>query len=72
MKIYKEMVWNKGENPKKDGCYLLAQFYDGSVSSVNTIDYTVAYGWNTCQSYYASGFGQNPNNGRYMWAELPF
>lgn len=73
MKIHKEIVWNKGENPKKDGYYLLAQFrYDGSVRSVTSLEYTVAYGWNTCLSYYASGFGQNPNNGAYAWAELPF
>lgn len=73
MKIHKEIVWNKGENPKKDGEYLLAQFsYDGSVRSVTSLEYTVAYGWNTCLSYHASGFGQCPNNGAYAWAELPF
>lgn len=73
MKIHKEIVWNKGENPKKDGYYLLAQFRDdGSVRSVTSLEYTGAYGWNTCLSYYAAGFGQNPNNGAYVWAELPF
>ena len=73
MKIHKEIVWNKGENPKEDGYYMLAQFrYDGSVRSVASIEYTVAYGWNTCLSYYSAGFGQNPNNGAYAWAELPF
>lgn len=71
MKIHKEIVWNKGENPKKDGYYVLAQFRDdGSVRSVTDIEYTVAYGWNTCESYHGAGFGQNPNNGAYAWAEL--
>lgn len=33
MKIHKEIVWNKGENPKKDGEYLFIQFWhDGSVT----------------------------------------
>lgn len=73
MKIHKEIVWNKGENPKKDGYYLLAQFRDdGSVRSVTDIEYTVAYGWNTCYSYIGAGSGQCPNNGAYAWAELPF
>ena len=73
MKIHKEIVWNKGENPKKDGYYMLVQFRDdGSVRSVANIEYTVAYGWNTCLSSYMFSFGQCPNNGAYAWAELPF
>lgn len=73
MKIHKEIVWNKGENPKKNGRYLLVQFrYDGSVSSVMDFDYTTTYGWNTYELYHGAGIGQNPNDGAYAWAELPF
>lgn len=73
MKIHKEMVWNKGANPKKDGEYLLAQFLpDGTNYSIMNVEYTVAYGWNTGHSYQGAGFGQTPRNGAYMWAELPF
>ena len=73
MKIHKEIVWNKGVNPKKDGDYLLAQFWeDGSLLCATTVGYTVAYGWNTSDSASNWGWGQNPNNGAYVWAELPF
>mgnify|MGYP006935596488 FL=1 len=73
MKIHKEIVLNKGENPKKNGRYLLVQFRDdGSIRSASDFDYTVAYGWNTFESYHGAGIGQNPNNGAYAWAELTF
>ena len=73
MKIHKEIVWNKGKNPKKNGRYLLVQFYnDGSVLSAMDFDYTVTYGWNTFESYNGASLGQTPNNGAYAWAELPF
>lgn len=73
MKIHKEIVLNKGENPKKNGRYLLVQFrVDGSVRSASFFDYTVAYGWNTCESYHGAGIGQNPNDGAYAWVELQF
>lgn len=73
MKIHKEIVLNKGENPKKNGRYLLVQFrVDGSVRSASDFDYTVAYGWNTCEFYHGAGIGQTPNNGDYAWAKLPF
>ena len=33
MKIHKEIVWNKGVNPKKDGEYLFIQRgHDGSIT----------------------------------------
>lgn len=73
MKIHKEIVLNKGENPKKNGRYLLVQFRDdGSIRSASDFDCTVAYGWNTYEGYHGAGIGQNPNNGAYAWAELPF
>lgn len=73
MKIHKEIVLNKGENPKKNGRYLLVQFFDdGSVRSASDFDYTVAYGWNTCESYHGAGIGLYPNDGAYAWAELTF
>nr|DAI18330.1 MAG TPA: hypothetical protein [Caudoviricetes sp.] len=73
MKIHKEMVWNKGFNPKKDGEYLLAGFLEnGRCYSVLIVGYTVAYGWNTSSEFSTSGWGQNPNDGRYVWAEMPF
>lgn len=38
MKIYKEIVLNKGENPKKNGRYLLVQFRaDGSFAAPLTL-----------------------------------
>lgn len=71
MKIHKEMVWNKGENPKKDGKYLYAEFRaDGSIGYAADLSYTVAYGWNTYYHDAKSSFGQNPNDGAYAWAEL--
>ena len=33
MKIHKEIVLNKGENPKKNGHYLLVQFFDDGFRS---------------------------------------
>jgi hypothetical protein len=73
MKIHKEIVWNKGVNPKKDGKYLLAQFWDdGSLLTVSDIYYTVAHGWNTHSTDTEYGWGQNPKDGDYAWAELPF
>lgn len=73
MKIHKEMVWNKGFNPKKDGEYLFIQFWsDGSVTYAAKLGYTVLHGWNTRSDEYAHSFGQTPNNGDYAWAELPF
>lgn len=42
MKIHKEIVWNKGENPKKDGEYLFLRLWDdGSVIFVAKLGYTV-------------------------------
>ena len=33
MKIHKEIVWNKGVNPKKDGEYLFMHlWHDGSIT----------------------------------------
>ena len=72
MKIHKEIIWNKGVNPKQDGYYLLALFHDDSLSYVSNIEYTVAHGWNTCSHTTEYGFGQHPRNGTYAWAELPF
>lgn len=62
MKIHKEIVINRGVNPKKDGRYIFVEYgYDGSV-----------IGWNTEWNDGEYSFGQNPNNGKYAWAELPF
>lgn len=77
MKVHKEIVWNKGENPKKDGEYLFIQLWsDGSVVYAAKLGYTVHYGWNTHlyehEYEFEHSFGQNPNNGAYAWAELPF
>lgn len=73
MKIHKEIVWNKGENPKKDGEYLFMQFWtNGSVVYAAKLGYTVQYGWNTHLYEHEHSFGQNPDNGAYVWAELPF
>lgn len=73
MKIHKEIVWNKGINPKKDGEYLFIQFwYDGSVTYAAKLGYTCLFGWNTRSGECAHSFGQCPNNGGYVWAELPF
>ena len=73
MKIHKEIVWNKGVNPKKDGEYLFIQFWhDGSVTYAAKLGYTVLHGWNTRPGEYAHSFGQKPDNGAYVWAELPF
>lgn len=73
MKIHKEIVWNKGENPKKDGEYLFMQFWiNGSVVYTAKLGYTVQYGWNTHLYEHEYSFGQTPNDGDYMWAELPF
>ena len=73
MKIHKEIVWNKGENPKKDGEYLFMQFLtNGSVVYAAKLGYTVQYGWNTHLYEHEHSFGQNPDNGAYVWAELPF
>ena len=48
MKIHKEIVWNKGENPKKDGEYLFMELWtNGSVVYAAKLGYTVQYGWNT-------------------------
>ena len=45
MKIHKEIVWNKGVNPKKDGEYLFIQFWrDGSVTYAAKLGYTVQHG----------------------------
>lgn len=73
MKIHKEIVWNKGENPKKDGEYLFMQFWtNGSVVYAAKLGYTVQYGWNTHLYEHEHSFGQNPDNGAYVWTELPF
>ena len=73
MKIHKEIVWNKGFNPNKDGEYLFIQFWrDGSVTYAAKLGYTRLFGWNTHHGECAHSFGQNPNNGAYAWAELPF
>lgn len=73
MKIHKEMVWNKGKNPKKDGEYLFMQLWtDGSVVYAAKLSYTVQYGWNTHLYEHEHSFGQNPEDGAYVWAELPF
>lgn len=73
MKIHKEIVWNKGVNPKKDGKYLFIEFWkDGSVLYSAFIGYTVAHGWNTSEYTNENSFGQNPNDGAYAWAELTF
>lgn len=72
MKIHKEIVWIKGENPKKDGEYLLATFFkNGTFVGMSNTEYTVAYGWNTCSHCKEYGWGQTPRGGDYMWAELP-
>ena len=73
MKIHKEIVWNKGVNPKKDGEYLFIQlWYDGSVTFAAKLGYTVQHGWNTNSHGHEHSFGQTPNNGDYAWAKLPF
>ena len=73
MKIHKEIVWNKGVNPKNDGEYLFIQlWHDGSVTYASILGYTVQHGWNTHANEYEYSFGQNPDNGSYAWAELPF
>lgn len=73
MKIHKEIVWNKGVNPKKDGEYLFVQLWtDGSVVYAAKLGYTVQHGWNTHANEYEHSFGQKPDNGAYAWAELPF
>lgn len=73
MKIHKEIVWNKGVNPEKDGEYLIATFMeDGSLCAMTNIYYTVKYGWNTSQWGHEYSWGQSPHEGAYMWANLPF
>ena len=73
MKIHKEIVWNKGENPKKDGDYLFLRLWDdGSVIFAAKLGYTVQYGWNTSHGDHEHSFGQKPDTGAYVWAELPF
>ena len=73
MKIHKEIAWNKGDNPKKDGEYLFIQlWYDGSVTFAAKLGYTVQHGWNTNSHGHEHSFGQTPNNGDYAWAKLPF
>ena len=73
MKIHKEIVWNKGDNPKNDGEYLLATFMkDGSLCTMSNFGYTVKYGWNTSDYGHEHTLGQSPHNGAYAWAELPF
>lgn len=73
MKIHKEIVWNKGVNPEKDGEYLIATFLgDGSFCTMMNIYYTVKYGWNTSDWGHEHSWGQSPHEGAYMWANLPF
>ena len=74
MKIHKGIVWNKGVNPKKDGEYLFLRLWDdGSVIFVANIPYTVKNGWNTHPDGDSThSFGQKPDTGAYVWAELPF
>ena len=73
MKIHKEIVWNKGENPKKDGEYLLATFLEnGTFATISGTEYTVEHGWNTSSVCHSYGWGQTPHGAPYMWAELPF
>lgn len=73
MKVHKEIVWHKGENPKKDGEYLFIRLRrDGSVFYASKLGYTVQHGWNTRPGEYTYSFGQKPGKGAYAWAELPF
>lgn len=74
MQIHKDMVWHKGENPKKDGKYLLAAFTaGGALTHVSSVDYTTEWGWNTDRTYgHEYSLGQNPGSGTHAWAELPF
>ena len=73
MKIHKEIVWNKGFNPKKDGEYLFIQlWHDGSVTYASKLGYTVQYGWKTNSYEHEHSFEQNADNGAYVWAELHF
>ena len=73
MKIHKEIVLNKGVNPKKDGEYLFLRLWDdGSVIFASKLGYTVQHGWNTSLYDYEHSFGQKPDIGAYVWAELPF
>lgn len=73
MKIHKEIVWNKGVNPKEDGEYLfLLLWTNGSVVYASKLSYTVEHGWNTSKVDQTHSFGQNPEDGAYVWAELPF
>ena len=73
MKIHKEIVWNKGFNPEKDGRYILATFSaGGALTHMSSIDYTTKWGWNTDAYSNEYSLGQNPGTGTYVWAELPF
>lgn len=72
-KIIKEMIWYMDENPNKDGTYLYAKFsLDGVLLNIATVGYTKKYGWNSSKYGGAHSFGQNPDNGAYVWAELQF
>ena len=45
--------------PEKDGQYTVVDLWRNSVFSVNTLNYTVEYGWNT--SRYTDGTASNEN-----------
>lgn len=74
MKIHKEIIWNKGCNPKRDGEYLLARFADdGALLGVTNMSYSTEWGWN-CGRFggHEYSLGQNFEYGTHAWAELPF
>lgn len=72
MKIHKNVTWNFGDNPKRDGKYLIAYATpDLGIYHVTTEDYTVKYGWGTCPFYDQEVLGQHPEDMR-AWAEFPF
>lgn len=72
MKLHKDITWNFGDNPKRDGKYLIAYATpDLGIYHVTTEDYTVKYGWGTCPFYDQEVLGQHPE-GLKAWAEFPF
>ena len=50
--------WNDGKNPPtEDGTYYVATYYEGRRQIIlNTLDYTVEYGWNTTNRAHESAF----------------
>lgn len=78
MEFYKRITWIVGENPKRDGKYLVAYGTPElginhilGIHYVTTDDYTVEYGWGTCPFYDMEMKGQHPE-GMRAWAEFPF